>query len=695
MKVLNIKNLQLLTFLLQRKTNFLSPFNSELKMIRFFDKYTVKILNKSFKVNEIQYPKTVIITFFDKNEVEIEKQNLAFLDIETYKKIQPSKKEINISNCYIKKEVLDFIKVKNTFKKKILFHNFSAENSFFDFKEDQLNLSNIKYLDNLNFKKSIIIASKIDFSNSKFAAKNIDFSYTLFKTNEFSINNAEFSKGDLSFKNAIFSDSKKHFKQMQFKKGKKIFENVQFGNGEISFFETNFNKGKVTFKISSFGKGRKNFADVNFGTDETSFDKTSFGEGDITFRNATFLNDKVHFTGAIFGNGRKDFSNADFGHGNIIFKSCDFKNGKVTFRSATFGEGFVDFHYSEFGKGDIIFDFTKFNNGGIDFSNVNFGSGKLNFNKAFLGNGDINFEASSLIGNFKMQDSVFGRGEFNFENAYFDKACLEISNVEFGLGKVSFRNSSFDTLILKESQLDNFFDLRISKCNKLDLSETIVKDILDINPQENKEGYKEINLSGMRLLGRIYLDWQSNDVKQLIYNQNTSYLNKSEQFRILKENYNLNGQYSYEDKAYVEFKRCEAKAVLEIEKQKSKFFKIKPHLNYYFKWLIFDKMGKYATDPLRVLSTMLITYIIFTFIYIIIAKFGNIHILSSLFAPDDPRVLSPVGKAFYHSAITFLTIGYGDYYPVGISRWISAIEGFVGLFQMSYFTVAFVRKVLR
>jgi hypothetical protein len=57
--------------------------------------------------------------------------------------------------------------------------------------------------------------------------------------------------------------------------------------------------------------------------------------------------------------------------------------------------------------------------------------------------------------------------------------------------------------------------------------------------------------------------------------------------------------------------------------------------------------------------------------------------------------LSMVARSFYHSAITFLTIGYGDHYPFGAVRWVSAIEGFFGLFLMSYFTVAFVRKVLR
>jgi hypothetical protein len=92
---------------------------------------------------------------------------------------------------------------------------------------------------------------------------------------------------------------------------------------------------------------------------------------------------------------------------------------------------------------------------------------------------------------------------------------------------------------------------------------------------------------------------------------------------------------------------------------------------------------------------MAVTYLIFTSVYIVLGQFGNTHISSSLFAPEDPRTLSPIAKAFYHSAVTFLTIGYGDYYPDGINRLISGLEGFMGLFTMSYFTVAFVRKILR
>jgi hypothetical protein len=89
---------------------------------------------------------------------------------------------------------------------------------------------------------------------------------------------------------------------------------------------------------------------------------------------------------------------------------------------------------------------------------------------------------------------------------------------------------------------------------------------------------------------------------------------------------------------------------------------------------------------------MVFAYLIFTAVYLVLPLFVDTRIVSSL---GDPDKLSSVAVAFYHSAITFLTIGYGDYYPSGLIRWISGVEGFVGLFMMSYFTVAFVRKILR
>ena len=61
-----------------------------------------------------------------------------------------------------------------------------------------------------------------------------------------------------------------------------------------------------------------------------------------------------------------------------------------------------------------------------------------------------------------------------------------------------------------------------------------------------------------------------------------------------------------------------------------------------------------------------------------------------------PGLITDSSKSFYHSVVTFLTIGYGDVQPGNVKGIIlSGIEGFLGLFLMAYFTIAFARKVLR
>jgi len=166
----------------------------------------------------------------------------------------------------------------------------------------------------------------------------------------------------------------------------------------------------------------------------------------------------------------------------------------------------------------------------------------------------------------------------------------------------------------------------------------------------------------------------------------------AEQFRMLKENFRLTGKYGDEDQAYIQFKRYEAKADLHESIKRNPMNAFWQYPAKAFQWLVFDQAGLYATNPIRVLFSMVVSYLFFSFIYVVLQLYTDAGISSSVGDPDN---LSTIQKALYHSAITFLTIGYGDYYPTGIIRWMSGIEGFVGLFLMSFFTVAFVRKILR
>lgn len=473
---------------------------------------------------------------------------------------------------------------------------------------------------------------------------SLDFSYAVFEGAEFSLEDSWVNRGDLIFDYA-------HFKTQ-----KVSFHNAHFPEGHFNFKNVTIDTAEVSFKNCCFGKGTKDFQYTKFGDGSLSFINTDFLEGDVNFVDTDFGSNDTSFKVARFGTGKVDFHYAAFREGNVSFERCEFGQGRVDFRTVEFGTGRVNFNRSQFGEGEVVFDECQMDAGKFSFKRATLRSGSFSFEDAMFENVDVSFERSS-----------------------------------FGLEKVSFYKSWFQNLSLRFCHLDGFIDLRVQQCVSIDLSNTIVRDIIDLNPYEFQAQVQTLYMGGMRLIGRFYIDWFRNQVKALINSQTeSSHRVRAEQFRILKENFKNLGLYNSEDYAYVEFKRNESKADLTESIENKRFKAFYKYPLYWFKLLLFDRAGLYATSPVRVMITMLASFIVFSLVYILLLSQTSADIVASV---DDQ--LSVVAKSFYHSAITFLTIGYGDHYPYGMVRWVSAIEGFVGLFLMSYFTVAFVRKILR
>lgn len=653
-------------------------------MTREFTSFEINITEDQFSDNNILISeKTAQLEFFA-NETKISEIKLAYIDEHIAQDIFEREGDIILNNCFIDNFpnlIGDYSKI--TINNSILYN------------KEKIKIE-IEVNQDTDFSSTFFISPEIDFKDSIFNS-DVNFGECFFKADKFIINNSTFKNG-LIFKNAKFSEGEKQFEKIEVSKGEINFNNVDFVGGSVSFQDSKLGIDRKTFIFCRFGNGFVDFTRTNFGGNLVSFEHSIFGDGNLSFRSSNFGTGTVDFRRAEFGDGEKNFIHTNFGDGNVKFVNSIFKSGKVTFRLADFGEGDVDFHFSHFEKTDLFFDRTKFHNGTLDFRGVDIERGRVNFNHLEFGDGEFIFESFELKkGNFWIKNSVFGKGFFNFENANCENIELSVENVDFGYGSVSFNNSSFKKIKLKNTQLNSYFDLRVKKAEELDLSNAVIKDILDLNPAREGLNVKNLYIQGVRLIGKIYIDWHRSKVKEKIINQNVSYSEKSDQFRILKENYRNMGLYEYEDLAYVEFKRMESKAKLEDIKKQNFFKQTIKRIIHAFEVLILDKMGQYATNPVRVLISMVIVYFSFSLLYLALQYLfpQNAQILSSLFPQDSPLVLSNVSKAFYHSVVTFLTIGYGDYYPSGIVRFLSGVEGFIGLFMMSYFTVAFVRKILR
>jgi hypothetical protein len=468
-----------------------------------------------------------------------------------------------------------------------------------------------------------------------------------------------------------------------------------FSDDEVSFDGTHFAKGKVIFTGSNFGKGNTIFSNTLFRDGNIEFAGSVFGDGDFHFKNAIVHDGIKDFQDIKFGDGEISFANTEFNDGELLFINTQFGDGKFNFKVTRITGGKVDFHYSVFGDCEVTFERAEFGNSRVDFRTVDFGSGRINFNRSIFGKGEVNFEgASCRSGKIQFKKAEMGSGPKNFNLMEMVNAEFNFERTEFGDGDISFNNSHFKVLSLKSCHLDHYVDLRLARAELLDISDTIVRDIVDLEPYDFRINISVLDMSGMRLVGKLYIDWKLNDCKELIINQKdtTTIRQKAEQFRILKENFSGTGKYDDEDEAYVMFKRFEARAELSDSIAASKWGRVFGWPAFGFKWLVFDKIGLYATAPGRVLISVVIFWLFFGTTYFLISLSGLGETVSSVDAKDH---LSQFLQSFYHSAITFFTIGYGDVYPVGISRIISGFEGFMGVFMMSYFTVAFVRKVLR
>jgi hypothetical protein len=463
-------------------------------------------------------------------------------------------------------------------------------------------------------------------------------------------------------KNSFFDcELKVDFTHAHFKECNTDFESAVFGNGVVDFTGTDFGQGHVNFRGTKFGNGSLIFRSVKFGNGDISFNQANFGSGSIIFSDAFFSNGHVDFSHSFFGNGTVDFKFAKFSSGNISFEKANFGIGKKDFKNVEFGGGRIDFKRVNFNDGDVAFDGAEFGNGKVSFRNSKFGNGYKSFEQADFADGDVQFDF-----------------------------------VDFGKGTISFNQAKVAAISFGSCHLDSFIDLRFESCLRLDLSSVIIRDILDLIHPSGKPMIQEMNLSELRVLGRLFINWHESNIREMIYNQKeTSLMQKADQFRVLKENFRINGQYEDEDAAYLEFKRCEVRAKLQTSLAAGGTISLLAYQIYYFQRYVFDYVGRYATAPRRVLANAVLVVLMFSIYYY----------LSTNFFPDSGRVATALPSALNHSqefwnsvyfsAITFCTVGYGDYFADGNVKIAAAIEGFSGIFLMSYFTVAFVRKILR
>jgi len=342
-----------------------------------------------------------------------------------------------------------------------------------------------------------------------------------------------------------------------------------------------------------------------------------------------------------------------------------FWDGDVSFEEATFGDGYVSFDGANFGDGNINFEDTSFGEGVVNFSRVNFGNGDTSFFGANFGNGDVNFYDTQLEnGNINFNGAAFGDGDIRFGFSSFINGETSFLLTTFGNGDISFEMAHMGKVTFTGNQFKSIVDMRFKDIQELKIQDCTIEKILKV------DGFPQV-LSFLNTinLGQIYIDWWNCNVYKSISNS-TYNADRPDQFRMLKENYHTIGDYDAEDNAYRAYMKCKTS-------------------DKWYRWPLkfFSLVGGYGTQPFTIILAMLAAWIAFAAVYT--------FFLAGQF---DLSSVKSFSDALYYSGITFLTIGYGDIAPAVTGtalRFVSIAEGFVGLFLMSYLTVAVVRKILR
>tara|TARA_R110000737_G_scaffold350031_1_gene387849 strand:+ start:1324 stop:2322 length:999 start_codon:yes stop_codon:yes gene_type:complete len=103
----------------------------------------------------------------------------------------------------------------------------------------------------------------------------------------------------------------------------------------------------------------------------------------------------------------------------------------------------------------------------------------------------------------------------------------------------------------------------------------------------------------------------------------------------------------------------------------------------------------YGEAPLRIIGLSLAIIFLCAIFYAFtgLSYGGNIQAISAEQTLDEN--ISFFFSSVYYSVVTFTTLGYGDFTPIGISRAIAAIEAFTGSFTIALFVVVFVKKMTK
>ncbi|MBF0491818.1 MAG: hypothetical protein HQM15_03465 [Deltaproteobacteria bacterium] len=496
-----------------------------------------------------------------------------------------------------------------------------------------LNLREKIFEDFANFEHCQFLGKETSFYKCQFL-KGALFNNSVFKGNRTNFARAQF-EGDFALFNAVeFESFETHFYDTQFRAKHVSFAGLRSKSQELSFKKAYFS-GSTFFNESQFNGDQLNFDDCKVEGNLFSFSKSKIGGKLASWNNSIINCQQIDWSETNFNSDEVLFKNLRWTSPEIIFHHSFFKNRSLSFLQAEFQFNLLNFCHTSFQVHEFDFSETKFLNGVADFSYAYFQSKFLKAYPLYLENQLLRFDRTEFSGDEKSIYFISSqKTQISFVGVFFHGGTTKLKG---NLEAAFFSESSLDQVNFSEAIWEKKF------------SRAICMDELNAIQSAQKEDFQKAE----------------------------------EVCRKIKKCYENSGNYEISSDFYYGEMECKRKATPRAAQSGLQFMRL---------------ACGYGEKPIRVILTSWIVILLCAFLFL----YGGVKTPDRIINQDflsgfhNLKALSvDFFNCVYFSVVSFTTLGYGDYHPIGWSRIVGASEGFMGAFFMSMYVLTIGRKLNR
>lgn len=410
----------------------------------------------------------------------------------------------------------------------------------------------------------------------------------------------------------------------------------------------------------------------------------------VNFVNVGFQ-DQLLFSKIIF---KKQFYYEWISHFNEPkWKLCEFNGGVAAHEIAAYGFRFEDCKFKYFHCEDIDARFIQFKD--CEFRGLSL----IDTEKA-----EKSFLTCKLIGKQSLLLTQWSSLGFYHCDFLFDitrpKESINEQRLVFhdgnNLNSLVFHNCNFEIpIVFENSSVQEVFVLDDCKISSY-------LDMHRLNLPESNSDIRWNQISNQKL--RVYDRFEYFDSRQKFNDENeNAYYQLLKSYAQLQRIYKNNGDRISFNESYIERRN------LETRRSKHDFIS-NPSFNGFFEWELNEFLRvfcKYGTSPTRALVLSFFIIIGFSIIYFFFPSGKNRikirPLIQGLFNNQEhssqkflfKKLLSQIADSFATSVNAFITLGYGHMPVYGIAKYVAVLEGLLGWFLLSIFSVSLISQILQ